>query len=188
MNVNEEKMAKSKGNFIKLESLADEQLSPLAFRYWLLTAHYRTQINFTYDAVRAAQNALIRFIAIIGAYPDGGAIIPAYQERFLGFVNDDIDMPRAMALAWELIKDASPSDADKRATLIDFDRVFGLKLADAPREVKEEVPPEIQALADAREEARKAKEWDKADALRGEIEARGYELNGTVSGPVVVRK
>jgi cysteinyl-tRNA synthetase len=176
------KMAKSAGNFITLKTLADESISPLAYRYWLLSAHYRSPVRFTYDAVRAAQNALIRLLAAVGSYPDGGKAVPAYKERFLAFVNDDLDMPEAVALAWELVKDPKVNDADKRATLLDFDRVFGLKLDSAPRVEEETVPEEIKALSDAREGARKAKDWKKADAIRVEIEARGFEVSDTPEG------
>lgn len=186
MDVSNEKMAKSKGNFVKLEDLLDESISPLAFRYWLMTAHYRSPVNFTFDSVKAAQIALIKFMAAVAVYPDGGKIDQSYKDRFTGFVNDDMDMPKAIALSWELIKDPKVSLADKRATLLDFDRVFGLKLAEAPRFKEEPVPEEIKALADAREEARKAKDWKKADALRVEIEARGFEVNDTPEGPRII--
>jgi cysteinyl-tRNA synthetase len=182
ININEEKMAKSKGNFFKLEDLAGESISPLAYRYWLLTAHYRSPVNFTYEAVRAAQNGLIRLMAAVGAYPAGGKAIPAYKERFQAYINDDLDMPQAVALAWELVKDSSISDADKKATLIDFDRVFGLKLDSVPALKEEAIPAEVTALAEAREDARKAKDWKKADALRVEIESRGFEVLDSAEG------
>ena len=182
MNVNDEKMAKSKGNFTKLADLKDEAVSPIGFRYWLLTSHYRSQVNFTYEAVSAAQNALIRLMKDVGRYPDGGKVIPAYKEKFNGFINDDLNMPQAVALAWELLKDSKQTEADKKATLLDFDKVFGLKLDSVPKLEDEPVPVEVQALADAREEARKAKDWEQADALRKEIEERGFELNDTPDG------
>ncbi len=182
MNMNDEKMSKSKGNIIKIADLLENSVSPLAYRYWLLTAHYRSQINFTYEAVRSAQNALIRLIKEVGAYPDGGTVAEAYKEKFTGFINDDLNTPQAVALAWELLKDSAVSEADKKATLLDFDKVFGLKLASVPPLEDEPVPPEVQALADAREEARKAKDWQKADALRKEIEDRGFELRDTSEG------
>lgn len=182
MNVSDEKMAKSKGNFLKLEDLKDQQVSPLAYRYWLLTAHYRSPVNFTFEAVKAAQNALIRLLETVRAYPEGDSIIPAYQERFKEAVNDDLNLPQAVALAWELLKDSSHPDANKRATLLDFDKVFCLDIASLPRTEEEAIPPEVQALAEAREEARKEKDWKKADALRAEIEARGFELKDTTGG------
>ncbi len=188
MNVSDEKMAKSKGNFIKLDTLAEESISPVAFRYWLMTAHYRSPVNFTFDSVKAAQNALIKFMAAVALFPDGGNINKDYQGRFLAFINDDMDMPKAIALSWDLINDPAVAAADKRATLLDFDRVFGLKLAEAPRFKEEPIPTEIQALADAREEARKTKDWKKADALRSEIEARGFDVDDTPEGPRIMAK
>lgn len=188
MNVADEKMAKSKGNFVKLETLVDEGVSPLAYRYWLMTAHYRSPVNFTLESVRAAQNALIKLMAAVANLPDGGTVDASYKEKFTGFINDDLDMPKAIALAWELLKDSGVSPADKRATLLDFDRVLGLGLAAAPRVKDEPVPTEIHALVEAREDARKAKDWKKADALRAEIDARGYEIDDTPEGPRVVAK
>lgn len=183
INAANEKMAKSKGNFLKLSDLLVESISPLGFRYWLLTAHYRSPVNFTLEAVRGAQNALIRLIKTVMNYPKGGKVIKEYADKFLTFVNDDLNTPSALALTWELIVDSKQNEADKRATLLDFDRVFGLKLDAIPEPSTEEIPTEILALSEAREEARKAKDWVKADALRLEIENRGYivkdEVNGT---------
>ena len=91
-------------------------------------------------------------------------------------------MPQAIALAWELVKDSNVSEPDKRATLIDFDKVFGLKLDSAPRIEEEKIPEEIVALAEAREEARQTKDWKKADALRHEIESRGFTIKDETTG------
>jgi cysteinyl-tRNA synthetase len=182
MSMNDEKMAKSKGNVIKLETLADQALSPLAFRYWLMTAHYRSPINFTAEALNAAQTGLIRLITQVREYPEGGTINTEYKERFTGAISDDLDMPKSIALVWELLKDSKLSDADKRATVLDFDRVLGLDLASLPTVEDEPVPPEVSALAEAREEARKEKDWSKADALREEIESRGFEIMDTAHG------
>lgn len=182
MTMNQEKMAKSKQNTIKLQDLIQASVSPLAYRYWLLTAHYRSLVNFGYEALHGAQNALIRLLTDIGSYPDGGNVSLPYQNRFRDFVNDDMDMPKAIALVWEINRDKKISDADKKATLIDFDKVFGLKLSSVPKTEKELIPPEIQALGYAREQARKNKEWDKADALRTEINTRGYVVHDAPDG------
>lgn len=186
MNVNDEKMAKSKDNFFKLADLEAEMISPLGFRYWLLTSHYRTQVNFSFEAVRAAQNAFIRLAQAFIDWDAGGVVDKKYADRFRDIVSDDFDMPQAVALVWELVKDVAVAGADKRATLIDFDRVLGLgfeemiPMSDAAKAraiiMAENIPPEVTVLAEAREEARNAKEWDKADALRAEIEERGYTV------------
>ena len=186
MTVTDEKMAKSKGNFVKLETLQEHVISPLAFRYWLLTAHYRSPINFSFEAVQGAQNALIRLMKAVSNLPVGGTVISSYHDRFLSHVNDDLDMPRAVVLVWDILKDTTISEADKRATLLDIDRVLGLKLGDLSPVEEEEIPEEIKALADAREEARKEKDWAKADALRQEIEARGFVVTDTKDGIKIV--
>jgi cysteinyl-tRNA synthetase len=182
LTFDDEKMAKSKGNFVKLETLADDMISPLAYRYWLMTAHYRSLANFTLEAVRGAQNALIKLMTTVSNLPDGGTIIPAYKERFTAFINDDMAMSQALALTWELLKDTAVSGADKKATILDFDRVFGLNVGSLPKVQDEPIPEEIKALAGAREEARKGKDWQKADALREEIENRGYIVSDTQDG------
>lgn len=182
MVIAEQKMSKSKGNTIKLDSLNEEAISPIGYRYWLLTSHYRSQVNFTFEAVKSAQNALIKLMSHVSAYPDGGTVLSAYKDKFEAFIGDDFNMPKAIALSWDLIKDQSASDADKKATLIDFDRVFGLDLANVPASTVEPVPAEINVLAEAREEARKSKDWKKADALREEIEARGFVVKDVEGG------
>ena len=185
---NDAKMAKSAGGFITLNTLHEHSISPLGYRYWLLTAHYRSPANFSFEAVLGAQNALIRLIDTVSAYPEGGAVIPSCIEQFEDFIADDLDTPKAIALMWDLVKSDSYSSADKRTTIEKFDTVFGLKLSSIPRPADEPVPPEIEVLAEAREEARKEKDWVKADGLRAEIEARGYEVLDTENGFKVVRK
>ncbi len=192
MNVNDEKMAKSKGNFLKLADIVKADISPLAFRYWLLTSHYHSPVNFSFEAVKAGQNAFIR---LIEAFIDFSTV-PAihddhhhhahlesvdYKVEFNNVINDDFNMPEAVALVWKLIKDPAVEPMDKSAMLMDFDKVLGLGLAGILAMAKSEtlsepIAPEIIALAEAREEARKNKEWEKADALRKELEERGYEV------------
>jgi cysteinyl-tRNA synthetase len=183
VNINDEKMAKSKGNFLKLADLVDAGISPLAYRYWLLTAHYRAQVNFTLEAVKAAQTAYIRLIeAFIRLSEVTNEHVHVsnrdYRNEFLAKINDDFNMPEALALAWELIKDHNVKAKDKIAILLDFDKVFGLGLS-VVKSMKEPIPTEITVLAEERENARKNKEWEKADALRREIENRGFEVKDT---------
>ena len=185
-------MSKSVGNVITLQTLQDESISPIAYRYWLLTAHYRTPINFSFEAVRGAQNALIRLMATVSdlrGQTDVGTPSEAYIERFMTYINDDLDTPQAVALTWELIKDTDVLDADKLSTLLEFDLVLGLGLVNVPGAVaNEDIPEEISALVDAREQARKEKDWTKSDALRAEIETRGYAIKDTDKGVRVTRE
>lgn len=176
MNVSDEKMSKSKKNFFKLSDLADESISPLTFRYWLMTAHYRSQINFTYEALHSAQTALIKLMSRISTIPEQGKVNEEYKNRFISFVNDDMDMPKAIALTWDLMKDKNVSSADKKATAMFFDQVFGLKLDKVPTQKPVEILTEVIALADFRKQARIEKDWEKADALRDEINSRGFDI------------
>lgn len=187
LDFNNNKMSKSSGTFITLKSLVENGISPLAYRYWLLTAQYSSPINFTIEAVESAQTALIRLLTIYRDLREGGTVDTSYEDRFHEFVNDDLDTPNAIALIWNMLKDSKVNDADKKATLMKFDEVLGLNIASLPPIEIDEVPPEVQALVDAREEARKAKEWGKADALRDEIAARGFSVEDKAEGIRIVR-
>ena len=128
--LNDAKMAKSAGEFLRIQSLIDRGYDPLAYRYLCLTGHYRTQLNFTWDALDAAATGLERMRQGFFALPADAAAAPdaASIERFSAFVNDDLNLPRALAVAWEVLRGDLPA-AVKRATLAQFDRVFGLGLA-----------------------------------------------------------
>ncbi|MEI6397041.1 MAG: cysteine--tRNA ligase [Candidatus Taylorbacteria bacterium] len=188
INVDSKKMSKSAGGFATMDLLKKEGVSPIAYRYWLLTAHYRSPANFTYEAVRGAESALSRLVATLRDYPSGGKIIAEYKEKFTAFINDDLDTPKAIALIWDLLKDSTSkiSPADKLATILDFDKVLGLRLADEKKPTV--VPTEIVALAEAREKARLAKDWKKADTLRGQIEAAGFDILDNKAGGYELRK
>lgn len=188
VNIASEKMAKSKGNFLKLEDLQEEAISPLAYRYWLLTAHYRSPVNFTFDAVRAAQNALIRLISWISETSEGGTPIQSALDTFKAAINNDLDMPAAIATLWETHKTSAHSPEDRRATILEMDKVLGLGLERVPKAPDADVPPEVELLAEAREAARQAKDWAKADALRKEISNRGYDILDTAQGYKVIEK
>jgi cysteinyl-tRNA synthetase len=184
--VNDAKMAKSAGEFLRLKALTERGYDPLAFRYLCLTAHYRSQLNFTWDALDAAATALARLRAGFHASPEVSAADAAYLERFTAEINDDLNLPRALALAWDVLRGESPPAA-RRATLLAFDRVFGLGLAGW--QPKQEVIPEgVRALAEARAAARAAREWSAADRLRGELHAAGWEMEDRPDGYVLKRR
>jgi cysteinyl-tRNA synthetase len=105
-----------------------------------------------------------------------------YQERFNHVVSDDLNTAQALAVAWELARAEDVSSADKRTTLLDFDRVLGLKL-DQHTEI--EVPEDIQTLVHTREMARREKNWSLSDELRQQIEAKGFAIKDTPTGPQI---
>jgi len=183
---NDAKMAKSAGEFLRLKSLTERGYDPLAYRYLCLTAHYRSQMNFTWDALDAAATALDRLRTAFYAAPDAGTADASYIERFTAELNDDLNLPRALAVAWEVQRGELPA-AVRKATLGAFDRVLGLGLASW--QPKQEVVPEaVRALAEARAAARAAREWAEADRLRGELHAAGWEMEDGSDGYALKRR
>jgi cysteinyl-tRNA synthetase len=179
---NDAKMAKSAGEFLRLATLVERGYDPLAFRYLCLTGHYRTQLNFTFDALDAAVTGLTRMRTGFHALPAGAKAEPDADAlaALTAHVNDDLNTPRALAVAWEVLRGDLP-DAIKRATLARFDHVFGLRLPQW-QPAQQAIPPEIDALAQARLAARKAKNWAEADRLRGALHAAGWEMEDRADG------
>ncbi|GGC75919.1 cysteine--tRNA ligase [Undibacterium terreum] len=181
------KMSKSSGDFLRLQTLIDQRMDPLAYRYLCLTAHYRSQLNFSWEALTAAQTALQRlrdnYLSWAGeadtaAEPDAG-----FTERFHTEINADLNLPRALAVVWELAK-SSLSPAVKKATLDRFDLVLGLDLQNwqPPQQI---IPDEVHALAERRRISRENKNWAEADALRNELRELGYEVEDTAGGMTI---
>ncbi|HLC89595.1 MAG TPA: cysteine--tRNA ligase [Patescibacteria group bacterium] len=170
------RMGKSEGNFITLQTLIDKRFNPLAFRYLCLQIHYRQKLNFSWDSLQSAQNALDNFYGIIGDYGKSKIGCAEYEANFLAAINDDLNLPKALAVVWDLIKDDSMPPSAKKQSLLKFDLVLGLGLAKAK---KPKIPKEIIKLAKEMENARKAKDWKKSDALRDKVDALGYNVSNT---------
>lgn len=187
VNIGEEKMAKSGNNFITLTTVRDNRINPLALRYLYLQSHYRSQISFSWDALSGSETALKKIQSIITELPNGGTINESYQTLFRETINDDLNTAGGIAVMWELLKNPDVSDADKRATLLDFDRVLGLQLADQQPIDITEIPEHIQKLLKERAIAREHNDWHSADLLRNEIKALGYEIKDTDDGQKIRR-
>jgi cysteinyl-tRNA synthetase len=181
------KVSKSLRNTIYLHQMVDRGLSPLALRYWYLTGHYRSPMNFAWDALAGADQALTRLSRTYLEAPEGAAQQEFLQE-FLALVGNDLDTPKALALVWERIKELN------KTTLKEVDQLLGLgfsserpvaKLAVIPQS---ELPAEVQELLQEREAARTAKDFEKADTLRAAIEERGYFVKDTAEGPKLTAK
>ena len=124
------KMAKSDGNIITLSDLEKKGFSPLAYRYLLLLSHYRTPTTFTWEALEAANNAYQKLQRFISTLPEGGKVNEEYNDKFKSKIENDFNTPQALAVLWTLAKDKSISDEDKRATILDFDKVLGVLNSD----------------------------------------------------------
>jgi cysteinyl-tRNA synthetase len=181
LNIDTGRMGKSLGNFLRLQTLIDEGYDPLAWRYFCLGAHYRSKVNFNWEALDGAATALQRLRTAAHEWGLPGQPDGAFLAEFTAQVNDDLNLPRALAVMWDLSKSNLPA-AVKKATLLQFDRVLGLGL-EAWRPAVSVAPSDVLALVEQRQQARRAKRWAEADALRAQIEAHGFEIEDTPQGP-----
>ncbi len=181
LNMGGEKMAKSAGQFLRLSELVEKGYSPMDLRYLFLNAHYRTPIDFSIKALNSAKDARRRLVQNISELPSGGTPSPDWLSRFEKNINNDLATPSALATLHEMLV-SSLSPADKRATANKMDKVLGLRLLESE---KEEVPEEIVALAKKAESARKKKDFATSDAIRKEIENKGYSIENTSKGPKI---
>lgn len=193
LKVDGHKMAKSLKNFYTIGDLEKRGFDPLAFRYLTFSAHYKAPLNFTWDALEAASNTLNNLyhdIALLGFLEQkktsNNRQTREYEKKFMEAIDDDLNMPRAISIVWDLLKDESISNKEKRKIIFKFDKVLGLDLKKADEFKK--APAKIKALAEARERLRVNKQFTQADALRKEIEALGYTLEDTEVGPFLWRK
>lgn len=168
------KMSKSSGDFVRLQSLRDRNVDPLAYRYLCLTAHYRSKLHFNWDALAAAQTALNRLRNLYADWPAGGSVDAGFAARFDAEINDDLNLPRALAVLWALVKSDLPA-AVLKATVERFDTVLGLGLREWERPAAA-IPDAIRALLNEREAARAEKDWARADALRERLLESGWQV------------
>ena len=174
------KMAKSGDNFITLKTVIDKGINPITYRFWLLMASYRTKVNFSWEVLEGAETALKRLYGLyLELGNEHGHVHKEYQNKFKEYLEDDLDTPRALSLLWDVFKDKNISDGDKKATILDFDKVLGLGFENLK---KEKIPEEINKLAEERERSRKDKDFKKSDELRDKINSLGYEIKDTSEG------
>ncbi len=180
------KMAKSEGNFITLKTLIDKGYNPLAYRYFVLQAHYRSKLHFSWKALDAAQTALDKLYDRVAELKSSKTDKTPFEKKFQDAINDDLNTPQALAVVWDLLKSKTP-EAVKKNTLIKFDQILGLGLSKITKK-KVVIPENIKKLAEQREQARSSKDWPKADDLRIEIEKLGYTVEDTAQGPKLLPK
>ena len=171
------------GGFITLRDLTDKGFDPLAYRYLLLTAHYRSQLNFSEESLQAAQNALQHIREEVSSYPSPSDVDGEFERKFHLAINDDLDMPHALRIAHEVVK-SDLLDAVKHATLLRFDEVLGLGFAAVSRGLTDEA----QQLLDQRQEARDAGDYAASDRLRDELAALGVVVEDTAEGQKVKQR
>jgi cysteinyl-tRNA synthetase len=186
------RMSKRSGEFLVVGDLAARGIDPLAFRYHCLTASYRVPLTFSWAGLESAAEGLrglrenVRRLAQETREVSAATPPPALAGRFRAAIADDFNVPGALATTWDAIREANRATdgAEKRAlfeTVLDFDRVLGLGLAEAA-DTEEELPSDVAALVEQREAARAARDWSAADDLREAIREHGYEIEDTPSG------
>ena len=182
LTVDGKKMSKSLGNYYTIEDVIQKNFDPSALRYFYLTAHYRKPLNFTWEALTAAQNALSDLRSKI-SQSERTALsqeklekIDSYRSAFDAALSDDLNMPAALAAVWAVVK-SNISAGDKYELLIDFDEVLGLDLSR-----QHVIPEEIRRLVREREELRKQSKFEESDDIRKEIEASGYTVEDSPTG------
>jgi cysteinyl-tRNA synthetase len=190
------KMAKSAGNIIRVSDLPEKGFEPLVFRYLALTAHYRSKLDFTEPAMQAAASGLARLRRAVAegnaeADADGfdlaAEALAGYRDRFTAAISEDLGLPAALATAHAVAGADDLTPGQKRALLLDFDRVFGLDLGAAPA-AEEPLPAGAAELLERRAAARAQKDWAASDALRDELAALGVEVRDTTDGQVASRR
>jgi cysteinyl-tRNA synthetase len=187
LTLGEAKMAKSAGNIIRVRDLPAKGFEPLEFRYLALTAHYRSKLDFTQDALHAAASGLARLRRAASTDTDGSAAdlgakpIGGYRARFVAAISEDLAMPSALAVAHAVAAANDLTPPQRRALLLDFDRVLGLDLARA-EPVRAPLPVGAAELLERRAAARAARDFSTADALRDELAGLGVEVRDTPEG------
>ena len=201
MQIDNKKIAKSIGNVVYLSDVVARGYHPLSFRYLLLGAHYRTPLNFSWNALGASEKAFLRLRLMADSYPSGGEIPARYQKRMWKRFNDDLDTAGALGVLWEMVKSNTLSHAQIRAGIIDADKVLGLNLGGIDQKATEacikqfgkkveleSLPSNVLSMLEERNIARAKKEWDQADLLRKNLEGMGYVLEDSAQETTVFKK
>jgi cysteinyl-tRNA synthetase len=206
-----QKMAKSTGNAYTLADIEARGFEPMALRLLFAMVHYRSRLNFTFSSLRAAQTALERLrghVRRIAGEADEQRttnderriVQPREQQwrtRFVAALEDDLNMPKAIATIWDLLRERKMSAGEKLALLLEWDQVLGLGVDKEIRDRRLEIDTpatlqspisNLQFLIAGREQLRQEQRYDKADTLRNRILALGYRVRDTRDGPVVVRR
>lgn len=189
--INNGKMSKSLGNVYLVEDIIKRGYDPLAYKLFCYSSHYRNKINFTWEAIEAANKSLQRMKEGYQKHFEGReeiekSILQEFEEKFHASINDDLNMPAAMSVVWELIRYPKKSKqiAEK---LKKWDEVLGLHIDVLKRE-QEELPNEVKELIEQRKQARKEKNWTLSDELRDKIQQLGYTIKDSKEGMTVEKR
>ena len=189
------KMSKSSGEFLTLSVLIAKGYDPLDYRYFCLGGHYRTQLKFSFEALdhaKSARSQLVQRVSELKAKcpsTKGLKISESgrkYLDQFVGAMNNDLKTPEALSYLWSMLKDQSISDSDKLLSVLEMDRILGLELDKVEAKKEEKLgTAEDWALVEERAQAKKEKNFARADEIRAELLERGFIVKDTPKGPVL---
>ncbi len=182
------KMSKSLGNVYTLNDLKAKGIDALSYRYFTYSSHYRNKLNFTWDAIKSAKNSLNKLRDMIALHKDVNKkidknIISKYEEQFLDAINDDMNMPVAISIVWEIAKEKEKSN-DFYELIKKFDSVLSLDLDKNDKE-NINIPEDIKLILNERKDARKNKNFAKSDELRDKLKELGYIVKDTKDGQII---
>jgi len=201
--VDGEKMSKSKGNFYTLSDVEKRGFDLLALKYLYLTSHYKTPLNFTWECLRAAQKSLFCLKGYLktfvwreiaqAKFKDATSFLKRvenidllknnnYRDLFMLAISDDLNTPRSLGILWKMIKDEEFSNILKIANILDFDKIFGLRLKETILNFDFSEGIKIEKLVSRRDRLRKEGKWDDADLLRRKILALGVDVRDNPKG------
>ena len=189
------KMSKSSGEFLTLSVLKEKGYDPLDYRYFCLTGHYRSQLKFSYEALdhaRSARRSLVEKVRELKADADP-SLAPCdkargYMSAFDSAMENDLSAPQALSQLWLMLRDDIPS-SDKLAALYHMDKILGLRLDEVADKAAEKIGGEDEMrLLEERAEAKKAKDYKRADEIRAELLERGFIVRDTPSGPILEKR
>ena len=185
LTVDGKKMSKSLGNVYSVADIVAKGFSPMALRYLYLSTHYRKTMNFTWEALGAANSALVKLNKYTMSLRGGGDEVIYTNEYYKDFVKateDDLNMPKALAVLWDVVKSKDLDGFEKRRLILNFDKVLGLGLdkqmdnGDGSRIRSGMTDEKVENMLKAREKYRSEKNWVEADKIRDQLVALGVEI------------
>ncbi len=195
LNMEGSKMSKSSGDFITIQTLIDKGYDALDYRYFLMGTHYRKKITFNLDVLDSARSAYQRLKSKVVEFKKTAAenkesvtdevLSNEYKKKFNEVINDDLNMPEALAVMWDAARDEKLSPSQKLGLIYDFDKVFGLNLAEAKEKESGDIPEEVMKLVADRTEAKKNRDFKRADEIRNKMKEIGYEVIDRKDGPKI---
>ncbi|MBP7832849.1 MAG: cysteine--tRNA ligase [Candidatus Levybacteria bacterium] len=180
LRVEGEKMSKSLGNFITVKDLEQKGFNPLTFRYLTFQTHYRAEMNFTWEALEASQTALEKLYEVAAELKDFNKFSDIdYIGSFMDALNQDLNMPKAVSIMWEMVRSAKVEDSVKATTLQEMDEVLGLSIFENSKK-RLSIPPHIMRMVEERDLYKRNRQYTQADHARNKIEKLGYVLKDVV--------